>query len=334
MTSSPSALRSSPLAATLVGLATFTLSGNSHACPDTPYTSAICAMAVGGGEILKKGFGDGVYLPADGRELNVSDSTNQALFSLIGTSYGGDGKIKFKIPDLQGRTIIGAGTYTAHGNNINYAVGATGGLTQVMLTTAQVPLLAHSHTLSGATVTTGVGSLVGTVNMGGVTATTSLAGVTATTSLANVTAATTLPAATVDGSAFTLYASSGGTLTNTPFNASLATPTLPTRIYSSATPYVAMASGSLGSIRGTAPVTYGGPATTNLTGTPTTTLSGTSTTTLSGTAAVTFTGSPTVVIGGGTGSTSLAPTKPVPTMSPYLVLPYFIAVKGIYPPSN
>lgn len=33
--------------------------------------------------------------------------TNQALFSLIGTSYGGDGRVNFALPDLRGRQVVG-----------------------------------------------------------------------------------------------------------------------------------------------------------------------------------------------------------------------------------
>jgi len=48
------------------------------------------------------------YLPADGRLLQIADNT--ALFSLIGTFYGGDGMTTFALPDLRGRTIIGVPT--------------------------------------------------------------------------------------------------------------------------------------------------------------------------------------------------------------------------------
>jgi microcystin-dependent protein len=46
------------------------------------------------------------YLPADGRLLSIAQNT--ALFSLIGTTYGGNGVTTFALPDLRGRTIIGA----------------------------------------------------------------------------------------------------------------------------------------------------------------------------------------------------------------------------------
>ena len=48
------------------------------------------------------------YLPADGRLLSIAQ--NRALFSLIGTTYGGDGVSTLALPDLRGRTIIGAST--------------------------------------------------------------------------------------------------------------------------------------------------------------------------------------------------------------------------------
>lgn len=68
-------------------------------------------------------------------------NNNQALFSLIGTTYGGDGKTTFGLPDLRGRTPIGA-TTTAPNNPNTY--GATGGSEGVVLTAAQLALHTHS----------------------------------------------------------------------------------------------------------------------------------------------------------------------------------------------
>lgn len=61
------------------------------------------------GEIVTVGFN---FCPrgtmeADGRLLPINENT--ALFSLLGTTYGGDGRTSFALPDLRGRTIIGAG---------------------------------------------------------------------------------------------------------------------------------------------------------------------------------------------------------------------------------
>jgi microcystin-dependent protein len=68
---------------------------------------------------------------------------NQALFALLGTTYGGDGRITFALPNLQGRAPIHAGSGPGLSN---YAQGETGGVPSVTLQTNQIP--AHSHTLA------------------------------------------------------------------------------------------------------------------------------------------------------------------------------------------
>ena len=65
---------------------------------------------------------------------------NQALFSLLGTSYGGDGRTTFALPDLRGRVPIGAGQGTA---GSTYELGSSGGQETVKLKASQLP--AHSH---------------------------------------------------------------------------------------------------------------------------------------------------------------------------------------------
>ena len=302
-------------------------SSTSHACAVEPYLSTVCLMALAGSQYAS-GFGGGVYLQAAGQIIPVNQ--NQALFSLIGNTYGGTYPNNFGLPDLRGRVVIGAGQYAdAYGSTV-YQIGAKGGDRIV-----PVPVPAHVHTLGNAKVQYSSGTLAGALDMSTVAFNTSLSGVTATTTLMGVTANTTLPAASVDGSAFTLYASSGGTLTNTPFNASLATVALPSKIYSNATPYVAMAAGTLGSIRGTAPVTYSGGATTTLSGSPTTALTGNPTTTLTGTPKVTIGGTPTLTVVGGTDVAGISGAA-ISNMQPYVAMFYFIAVKNaVYPtPDN
>lgn len=67
---------------------------------------------------------------------------NTALFSLLGTLYGGDGRSTFALPDLRGRTPIHFG----QGPGLsNYPQGERGGTEQVTLTPEQLP--AHSHAL-------------------------------------------------------------------------------------------------------------------------------------------------------------------------------------------
>jgi len=64
---------------------------------------------------------------------------NQALFSLLGTTYGGDGRTTFALPDLRGRVAPSAG---------DHPLGETGGSESVTLTTSQLP--AHTHQVSVA----------------------------------------------------------------------------------------------------------------------------------------------------------------------------------------
>ena len=73
----------------------------------------------------------------DGRMLNIVD--NQALFSIIGTLYGGDGVRTFNLPNLNGRVPVGADS--------TLRIGTTGGSNQVALTSQNMP--AHTHGASG-----------------------------------------------------------------------------------------------------------------------------------------------------------------------------------------
>jgi microcystin-dependent protein len=66
-----------------------------------------------------------------------------ALYSLIGTAYGGDGRQNFCLPDLQGRAAVGLGTLTGGGT---YAIGQKDGLESVTLVDATMP--SHQHLLT------------------------------------------------------------------------------------------------------------------------------------------------------------------------------------------
>ncbi len=79
----------------------------------------------------------------DGQLLAVSQ--NDALFSLLGTIYGGDGRTTFGLPDLRGRIPIHAGS----GPGLSpRRLGAKGGTETETLTENQLP--SHSHTLQGS----------------------------------------------------------------------------------------------------------------------------------------------------------------------------------------
>lgn len=78
----------------------------------------------------------------DGQYLLISDY--DALFSLIGTTYGGDGVTTFALPNLNGR----AATHQGQGPGLsNQSLGELGGAETVTLTSSQLPV--HSHSMRG-----------------------------------------------------------------------------------------------------------------------------------------------------------------------------------------
>jgi microcystin-dependent protein len=86
----------------------------------------------------------GSFAPAgwafcDGQSIPISE--NDALFVLLGTTYGGDGQETFNLPNLQSRVPIHAGTNPQTGNN--YQLGEMGGVESVTLTIQQIP--SHNH---------------------------------------------------------------------------------------------------------------------------------------------------------------------------------------------
>lgn len=78
-------------------------------------------------------------------------SSNTALFSLLGTTYGGDGKSTFALPNLQGRVPIQPG----QGPGLSlYSLGETGGEENVILDVSQIPSHNHSVSLNNLNATT------------------------------------------------------------------------------------------------------------------------------------------------------------------------------------
>ena len=69
-------------------------------------------------------------------------SANSALFSLLGTTYGGDGRTTFGLPDLRGRVAIGQGTGPGLSARL---MGQKAGVESVTLNTNQIP--SHRHAL-------------------------------------------------------------------------------------------------------------------------------------------------------------------------------------------
>jgi microcystin-dependent protein len=98
------------------------------------------------GEIRMVGFNFAPYGWAlcNGQTLAISQNT--ALFSLLGTYYGGDGVTTFQLPNLQSRVPLHQG----QGVGLSpYVVGQNGGFESITLTSQQMPQ--HNHTVATAT---------------------------------------------------------------------------------------------------------------------------------------------------------------------------------------
>ncbi len=88
-------------------------------------------------QIMPYNFAPRNWAYCDGQLIAISE--NSALFALLGTTYGGDGRTTFALPDLRGRTAVGVGT----GPGLSpVRLGERGGAEH----TSQVP--AHTHTAS------------------------------------------------------------------------------------------------------------------------------------------------------------------------------------------
>jgi microcystin-dependent protein len=91
----------------------------------TPYVGEIRMFA--------GNFAPAGWALCQGQILAISE--NDVLFTLIGTTYGGDGQTTFALPDLQSRVPVHVGP--------GFVQGQTAGVESVTLTTSQIP--AHSH---------------------------------------------------------------------------------------------------------------------------------------------------------------------------------------------
>src|SRR5271170_2286522 len=92
----------------------------------TPYLSEI--------RIFSFGFAPKGWALCNGQLLPINQ--NQAIFSLLGTTYGGDGRVNFGLPNLQGRTPIHMGD--------GQTLGGAAGEQNHTLTITEIP--AHTHT--------------------------------------------------------------------------------------------------------------------------------------------------------------------------------------------
>ncbi|MCZ8093576.1 MAG: tail fiber protein [Acidovorax sp.] len=86
------------------------------------------------------------WLEANGATLPIHQ--NSALFSILGTTYGGDGVTTFKLPDLRGRSPIGDG----QGLGLTYQyLGTAGGAENVTLSQNNMPAHTHAQSIDATT---------------------------------------------------------------------------------------------------------------------------------------------------------------------------------------
>jgi microcystin-dependent protein len=96
----------------------------------------------------------------------ISIAQNTALFSLLGTTYGGNGQTTFALPDLRGRAAVGTGQGIGLSN---YNLGQITGTENTTLLITNMPAHNHVGTLSNVTVTTPASTAAGTTNVPGPT---------------------------------------------------------------------------------------------------------------------------------------------------------------------
>ncbi len=125
--------RASPrsiLAGALLALGALSLTPTARA-----YQPFVGEVICGGWNFCPVGWGE-----CNGQLLSISE--NSALFSLIGTTYGGDGQNTLGLPNIQGRTLLGAGQGLGLSNR---SQGEVGGQETVTLNPSAMPL--HNHNL-------------------------------------------------------------------------------------------------------------------------------------------------------------------------------------------
>ncbi len=119
--------------ATLAMVAAIVVAPGSAAADSNPFVGEIAATGIG--------FCPEGWAPAAGQLLAISQY--EALYTLYGTTYGGDGVSTFALPDLQGRIPVGTGAGVGLQPRV---LGQKGGYESVTLTTNQ--LASHSHAVN------------------------------------------------------------------------------------------------------------------------------------------------------------------------------------------
>ena len=96
--------------------------------------------------IMSFGFAPKGWALCDGQLLPINQ--NQALFSLLGTTFGGDGRVNFALPDLRSRVPIHEGA--------SHTLGERGGEQAHTLSVAEIPT--HNHTVAASSSASGGGA--------------------------------------------------------------------------------------------------------------------------------------------------------------------------------
>ena len=120
------------------------LSGSAFGAGPEPYIGSIDYTA---GMYPPRGYAD-----CNGQEIAIG--SNQALFAVIGTTYGGDGRTTFNLPEMRGRVPVhfGAGP----GLNTSYILGQKGGTPTITQSVNQMPAHSHASTATSISVLKGV----------------------------------------------------------------------------------------------------------------------------------------------------------------------------------
>ena len=100
---------------------------------------------IGEVRIFGGNFAPAGWMSCEGQLIPISE--NDALFTLLGTTYGGDGEETFALPDLRGRVPMHNGQ--GPGISQSYQLGEQGGVEEVTLTTNQIPVHNHAWVVSG-----------------------------------------------------------------------------------------------------------------------------------------------------------------------------------------
>ena len=98
--------------------------------------------------IMSFNFAPKGWATCDGQLLPINQ--NQALFSLLGTTYGGDGRVNFGLPDLRSRVPIHMGS--------GHTLGERGGEQAHTLSISEIPTHVHTTTVSSTQAVAGTGS--------------------------------------------------------------------------------------------------------------------------------------------------------------------------------